>query len=233
MNSRPTILRFSSGSATPASAARNRSAASTTCSLTPVAATKSSSTCSASPGPQQPVVDEHAGELVAHRPLHQRRRDRGVDPAGQPADHPLAADLGADRRDLLLDDVRLGPQWTAAGAVVQEPLEDRLSAGGVQHLGVELHAEEPRGEASSNAATGLSGVDAVTANPGGAARHRVAVRHPHRARSGEAASTPPASDHGQRRAAELGPPGARHRPAQRLRHRLEAVADAERRHARR
>ncbi len=49
MNSRPMILRFCSGSVTPASAARNTGAASTTFRSTPVAATKSFSTCSASP----------------------------------------------------------------------------------------------------------------------------------------------------------------------------------------
>lgn len=43
------IFRFSSGSDTPASADRNRSSASTTLSCTPVAATKSFSTCSDSP----------------------------------------------------------------------------------------------------------------------------------------------------------------------------------------
>ena len=48
MNSRPMILRFSSGSVTPSSASRNWSTASTTFSFTPVAATKSRSTCSAS-----------------------------------------------------------------------------------------------------------------------------------------------------------------------------------------
>ena len=49
MNSRPMILRFSSGSVTPARARRKVSAASTTLRSTPVAATKSFSTCSASP----------------------------------------------------------------------------------------------------------------------------------------------------------------------------------------
>ena len=48
------IFRFSSGSATPASASRNCSAASTTFSRTPVAATKSRSTCSASPARSRP-----------------------------------------------------------------------------------------------------------------------------------------------------------------------------------
>jgi hypothetical protein len=47
-------LGFCSGSVTPASAVRNRSAASTTCNRTPVAATKSVATCSASPARSSP-----------------------------------------------------------------------------------------------------------------------------------------------------------------------------------
>ena len=54
MNSRPMILRFSSGSVTPASASRNVAAASTTFRSTPVAATKSFSTWSASPRRSSP-----------------------------------------------------------------------------------------------------------------------------------------------------------------------------------
>src|SRR5665647_1880595 len=54
MNSRPMILRLVSGSLTPASAARNCSRASTTVSRTPVAATKSFSTCSGSPDRSSP-----------------------------------------------------------------------------------------------------------------------------------------------------------------------------------
>ena len=46
---------------------------------------------------QQPMVDEHAGETVADGALHERRGDRGVHPAGQPADRPAVADLLADR----------------------------------------------------------------------------------------------------------------------------------------
>ena len=49
MNSRPMIFRFCSGSTAPARADKNASASVATVSLTPVAATKSCSTCSASP----------------------------------------------------------------------------------------------------------------------------------------------------------------------------------------
>ena len=37
---------------------------------------------------QQPVVDEDAGQPVADGALHDRRRHRGVDAAGQAADRP-------------------------------------------------------------------------------------------------------------------------------------------------
>ena len=83
MNSRPMILRFCSGSVTPASAARNRSAASTTLSLIPGGRDVVALDLLGLARAQQPVVDEHAGELVADGPVHQRRRHRRVDAAGQ------------------------------------------------------------------------------------------------------------------------------------------------------
>ena len=50
--------------------------------------------------PQQAVVDEDAGELVADRLVDQHGGDRAVDAAGEPADHAALADLGADLGDL-------------------------------------------------------------------------------------------------------------------------------------
>ena len=83
----PMILRLCSGSVTPAQAARKRSAGVHVDEVhRGSGAGTSRTTCSASPAPQQPVVDEDAGELVADRPVHQGGRDRRVDPAGEPAD---------------------------------------------------------------------------------------------------------------------------------------------------
>ena len=70
--------------------------------------------------PQQAGVDEHARELVADRLVHERGRDRGVDAARQPADHPLVADLRADLVDGLLDDRRVRPRGPALAHVEQE-----------------------------------------------------------------------------------------------------------------
>ena len=48
--------------------------------------------------PQQAVVDEDAGELVADGAVHQRRRDRAIDAAGEAADDAPVADLRPDAR---------------------------------------------------------------------------------------------------------------------------------------
>ena len=50
--------------------------------------------------PQQPAIDENAGQLVAHGLMDQRRRNRAIDAARQAANHPARADLGADAVDL-------------------------------------------------------------------------------------------------------------------------------------
>ena len=46
-------------------------------------------------GAEQAVVDEHAREPVADGPLHEGGGHRRVDPAGEPAQHPLVAHRGA------------------------------------------------------------------------------------------------------------------------------------------
>src|SRR5262249_18744655 len=50
--------------------------------------------------PQQAVIDEDAGELLADRLMDQHRSDRRVDPAGEAADHPPGPYFGADAGDL-------------------------------------------------------------------------------------------------------------------------------------
>ena len=90
----------------------------------------------------QAVVDEHAGELVADRPVDEHRRDRRIDAAGEAADDLAVADLLADLRDLLVDHRRRRPALLAAGDLAQEALEDLLAVRGVDDLGVELDAVE-------------------------------------------------------------------------------------------
>ena len=61
-------------------------------------------------GAQQAVIDEDAGELVADRLVDQHRGDRRIDAAGEAADHPALADLGAD---LARSPPRGRPPWSS------------------------------------------------------------------------------------------------------------------------
>ena len=139
MNSRPMIFRFSSGSVTPASASRKRSLGVDDLEVDAGGGDEVALDLLGLAGPQQAVVDEHAGEVVADGALHQRGGHRGVDAAGQPAQHPLVADRGLDGGDLLLDDVGHRPGGLEPGDVEQEVLEHPLAVLGVEHLRVELH----------------------------------------------------------------------------------------------
>ena len=53
--------------------------------------------------PQDAVVDEDAGELIADRLMNDQRRDGRIDAAAQRADHASAADLRPDLRRCLVD----------------------------------------------------------------------------------------------------------------------------------
>ena len=136
------ILRFCSGSSTPASRSRKRSAASTWTSGTPKWSRKAVDHLLGLVLAQQAVVDEHAGEPVAERAVDDQRRDRRVDAAGEPADRPAVADLRADRVDLLVDHRRGRPALLAAADVARKRVEDLGPVRGVDDLGVELDPVE-------------------------------------------------------------------------------------------
>ena len=174
------ILRFSSGSLTPASAARKRSWASTTLSDTPVAATKSRSTCSGSPARSRPWSTKTQVRWSPMARCTSAAATAESTPAGQPAQHPLVADGGADRGDLLVDDVGHRPRGLGAGDLVEEVLEHRLPVLGVEHLRVELHAGHAAAEVLEGRHLGA----------GGSRRHREALgRAPTRSRRGSSTPT--------------------------------------------
>ena len=92
---------------------------------------------------EQTVVDEDAGEPVAHGAVHQHGRDRGVHPARQSADDPRGrADQLPDPRDLALDEVARRPVRRAAADLEQEVVDDLPAPRRVRHLRMELDAEE-------------------------------------------------------------------------------------------
>ena len=90
--------------------------------------------------PQQAVIDEHAGELVADRLVDQHRGDRRIDAAGQAADHLALADLRADLLDRLLAEGAHGPVAGEAGDLADEIADQLGAVGRVHHFGVEHQA---------------------------------------------------------------------------------------------
>jgi hypothetical protein len=90
--------------------------------------------------------------------VHERGGHGGVDPAGQAAQDPLVADPPADERDLLVDDAAGVPVGRSARRRdVEEVLEHLLAKGGVQDLGVPLHAIQPTGGVLEGGDRGAAG----------------------------------------------------------------------------
>ena len=177
----------------------------------------------------QPVVDEHAGELVADRAMDERRRGRRVDPARQPADHAGVADLRPDPLDLLVDHRGRRPGLDAAGDLAQEAVEDLLAVGRVDDLGMEL---DPVQAALRVLAGGHRRARAggERLESGRRLEDRVAVAHPARLLGRQPGEQPAAvTGEGELGAAELAGLGALDAAAERPDHRLHPVTDAEHR----
>ena len=179
---------------------------------------------------QQAVVDEHARELVADRPVHEQRGDRRVDAAGERAEHALAADLRADALDLLLDHGRRRPRRRGARDLVEEVLEHGLAVRRVHDLGMELHAVQPAlGVLERCHRRVLGRRDDASLRP--------AARRPCRDATSRRTDPPAAPRTADRRlrvqlgAAELRDVGAVDASAELEREQLRAVTDAERRDA--
>jgi len=167
MNSRPMILRFSSGSVTPANALRKRSAPSTTRSFTPVAATKSRSTCSASPLRSSPWSTK---TQVSRSPMA-RCTIAAATAESTPPDSPqIARPFGpivsrtfSTASSTMLSIVQVGRQPAAS----RKRLSTAVPCSLCSTSGWNCTPYRPRSGASI-AATGVASVLAVTVNPSGA-----------------------------------------------------------------
>ena len=184
--------------------------------------------------PQQAVVDEHAGELLADRLVDQHRRHRRVDAAGQAADHPALADLLADLLDRLVAERAHGPVAAAADDLADEIAQQRRAVRRVHDLEMELRGVELARLVGDDRDRRVRRGARRARKPGGS----LVTRSPWLIQTGYFSpffQTPSNSlrvlgdlDLG---AAELAVMAALDLAAELLRHRLLAVADAEHRHA--
>jgi hypothetical protein len=90
---------------------------------------------------EQTVVDEDAGEPITKSPVDQGGGDGRIHPPAEPAHGAAVSDLGADRLHGLVDKRFDGPGSAAAADPVDEVGQDPIAVFGVDHLRVELKAE--------------------------------------------------------------------------------------------
>ena len=145
MNSRPMILRFSSGSVTPARAARNGLARVDDVEVDAGRGDEVALDLLGLALAQQPVVDEDAGAAgrrwrAARWPRRRRSRRRRTGRRSPGRCRRPARGSRSICSSTMLSMVHV---WRAAGDVVEEVLEHLLAVLGVQHLGVPLDAGEP------------------------------------------------------------------------------------------
>ena len=135
---------------------------------------------------QQPVVHEHAGELVADGLLHDRGGDGRVHAARQSADDAAGRPPG---RGCVRPARRSRSRSSSRGSARRR--EYRKFSSAACPRGVCLTSgchctPAMRRSMFSNAATGAPSVEASTVKPSGACLHGVAVAHPHRLLGGAA-----------------------------------------------
>ncbi len=179
--------------------------------------------------PQQAVIDEDAGELVADGLVDEQRRNRRVDPARERAEDSFVPDSCTNETDLLLDDRCGRPGRRNGGHLVEEVLQDLLPVRRVHDLGVELHPVQPLGTVLERGdrrrrrgrrdrrSFGGSGDRVPVAHPDGLLRRQVVEELGIRRL--------------EARLPELGDPGPLDCTPEVPRHQLHPVTDPERRHA--
>ena len=143
MNSAPMLLRFFSGSVTPASFARKRCAGVDGDDVEAELVAQVLLHVLELVFAQHAVVDEDAGELGADGLVHQHGGDRGIDAAGEPADDVAARRPSARIGATVVSMKCAGVQSPLRAADIEDEVADELAAERrVVHLGMELHGPD-------------------------------------------------------------------------------------------
>ena len=179
------------------------------------------------------MIDEHAGELIADRLMDENGGDRGIDAAGQAADHPALPDLPADFVDRFVLECPHCPIAGAAGDIANKVAQDGGAVRRVNDFKMELGGVEPAllvgDHRDRRIGRGADGHKAL-----GRPRYPIAMAHPYRI---ALADLPHALIEGRRPgdlhlgAAEFAMMAALDLAAELVRHGLLAIANAEHRHA--
>ncbi len=93
-------------------------------------------------GPEESVIDEDAGQLIADGFMEQYGRHAGIHPAGEAQDDMLLADLSANLLNRHLAVGTHGPGFAATTNLMDEIAQNLLSPGSMGHFRVELESIE-------------------------------------------------------------------------------------------
>ena len=173
---------------------------------------------------QHPMIDEDAGELIAHGSMNQQCGHGRVNATGQATEDLLIADLSTNSSDLLVDYMLGRPGAVLTTDVVGEALEHVGTGGSVNDLRVELDRVELALDVfhGGNRRARCAGSGA---KPGRHGDHRVVVAHPARVRRRKALEQHRIGLDFELGLAELSRSTTSDFASERLRHRLHAVTN--------
>src|ERR1700719_450686 len=89
---------------------------------------------------QQSMIDEYASQLRADGLMQQRGQDGRINPTRQSQQYPIAANLSANARDAVLDDVAGRPARGTTGDLTNEAAQNLAALQGMRHFGMKLQA---------------------------------------------------------------------------------------------
>ena len=184
--------------------------------------------------PEQAIVDEQAGELIADGAVDQDGHDGRVHAPRKGAQDTIPADLTADALHGRVDERGHRPVGARAAEAEEVP-QDRLALRRMRDLGVELDGEEPARvvrHRRDRAVLGGAQIDEASRR----LHHRVPVAHPHRDPAiplgHDALEQPLGGEEPELGGTVLAPLRGHHVAPEQIAHGLHAVADAEQRDAR-
>ena len=128
--------------------------------------------------PHQPAIHEDAGQLVPHRLMDQRRRDRAIDAAAQPADHPPLPHLRPHPLDLPGAKAFHAPPALEPGHAMRKIMQQLPAVRRVHHLRMKLHTIEAPCIVGDGGERGILG-QRHRPEPRWQRRHPVPVVHPY------------------------------------------------------
>ena len=176
------------------------------------------------------MVDEHAGQLAAHRFGQQRGADAGIHAAGQRAQHLAGADLPAQ---FLHGGGHKGVHPPGAGAaadLIDKVVQHAGAVFGVHDLRVELHTVQPAADVLRRGHRAVGGVGG-NGKAGGGLLDVIVVAHPADVLLRQAVEQRAAGVQADQGLSILPLRGAGDLAAQHVHHQLAAVADAQDGHA--